>query len=162
MLADELHLDVDDVTVLAIADAFIAGLAAHGELFPGAREVLVELHHTATLAVISNGLGEVVYARLDRLDLSDYFDAVVVSSEVGVAKPDPAIFDAVFDQLGHPDKATALMVGDSLSSDIAGGRAFGIDTCWYNPHHRQPAAADTLTYEVAALAELPAIVGVSD
>ncbi len=51
------------------------------------------------------------------------------------------------------------MVGDSLSSDIAGGTAFGIDTCWYNPHRRQPAAADRFTYEVATLAELPAIVG---
>ena len=116
----------------------------------------------ATLAVISNGLGEVVYARLARLDLSDYFDAVVVSSEVGVAKPSPAIFEAAFERLGSPDKATTLMVGDSLSSDIAGGTAFGIDTCWYNPHHRRPAATDRFTYEVAALAELPAIVGVSD
>jgi len=161
-LARELGLDADAATVVAMADAFVNGLGLYGDLYPGALEVLDVLSAGAMLAVISNGLGEVVYARLARLDLSDYFDAVVVSSEVGVAKPSPAIFEAAFERLGSPDKATTLMVGDSLSSDIAGGTAFGIDTCWYNPHHRPPAAADRFTYEVAALAELPAIVGVSD
>jgi 2-haloacid dehalogenase len=161
-LARELELDVDAATVVMMADAFVNGLGHHGDLYPGARDVLDVLVEGATLAVISNGLGEVVYARMARLELSDYFDAVVVSSEIGVAKPSTAIFDAAFERLGAPDKSQSLMVGDSLSSDIAGGTAFGIDTCWYNPHGRVPAETDRFTHQVAALSELPSIVGAGD
>jgi 2-haloacid dehalogenase len=161
-LAGAIGLDLDGDGVRAMADAFIAGLGHHGELYPGAREVLDALVEGASLAVISNGLGEVVYARLARLDLSDYFDAVVVSSEVGVAKPGAAIFDAAFERLGSPDRSTALMVGDSLSSDIAGGTAYGIDTCWFNPHRRPHADNDRFTYQIEDLHELVAIVGTGD
>ena len=114
------------------------------------------------LAVISNGLGEVVYARLARLGLSDYFDAVVVSSEVGVAKPNPAIFEAAFERLGSPDKATTLMVGDSLTSDIAGGSAFGIDTCWYNPPPPPTGGGRQVHVRSRRARRAAAIVGVGD
>jgi 2-haloacid dehalogenase len=157
-LAAELGLDADDESVRAVSDAFVAGLGSHGDLFPGALDVLEALAPKVDMAIVSNGLGEVVHARLARLGIEHLFRAVIVSSEVGASKPDPKIFGATFDRLGHPDKAATLMVGDSLTSDIAGGRAYGIDTAWYNPDARNPRPGDTFTYEIRDLSQLLTLV----
>ena len=142
---------------VAMADHYVHGLGAYGELYPGARGVLEELSPHATLAVISNGIGEVQRARIARLGLDRYFDTIVISGEVGTAKPGTRIFDIVFDRLDGPDKATVLMIGDSLSSDIAGGVNYGIDTCWYTPGS-VPDTELPVTYRVTSLAEIPPIV----
>ena len=147
-----------DVDPVAMADTFVWGLGAHGELYDGAREVLEALAGTARLALVTNGLSEVQRARLDRLDLDRYFDAVIISSEVGVTKPRREIFELAFDALGSPPPATALMVGDSLSSDMRGGREFGIATCWFNQHGLAAGADDIVTHEIRTLGELPTLV----
>ncbi len=153
-LADEIGLDVDHATVVAMADAFAFGLGAHGELYPGTRDVLDALADLVPLALITNGLSEVVHARLARLNIADHFGAVVISQEVGVSKPKPGIFDRAFELLGHPTKDATVMVGDSLSSDIAGGTNYGIATCWYNPGGAQPDVTDNITHEITHLADL--------
>jgi 2-haloacid dehalogenase len=140
-----------------LADAFVLGLGACGELYPGAVDALDELAGTATLALVTNGLGEVQRARLERLGLADRFAAVVISGEVGVAKPAGAFFDLAFAQLGDPDRTGTLMVGDSLSADIAGGAACGTSTCWYNPHGRD-AGVHLVDHVIARLDELPVVV----
>lgn len=119
--------------------------------------MLDRLSNTVGLALVTNGLGEVQRARLTRLDLERYFDAVVISGEVGTAKPGNAIFDLTFERLGRPDRAGALMVGDSLTSDIRGGADYGIDTCWYNPGGDSPNGI-VATYEAASLTEIVGIV----
>lgn len=140
-----------------MAEAFVWALGAHGELYDGAREVLASLASMASLGLITNGLSDVQRSRLSRLGIADYFDAIVISSEVGVTKPRPEIFDIAFDQLGQPDKSDTVMVGDSLTSDIAGGRNFGIDTCWYNPHGNRAEPGTEPTLEVRTLAELTSL-----
>jgi len=140
-----------------MSDNYTEALGANGELLPGARDLLDELAAIATLALLSNGISEVARAKVARLDLDRYFDAIVISGEVGTAKPDAAIFDIVFDRLGRPDKATALMIGDSLTSDIAGGVNYGIDTCWYAPTAPDDERV-AATYRVNTLEEIPTIV----
>lgn len=158
-LCAELGLDADQATVAAMADAFVHGLGAHGDLYPGVRDVLDALIEAgATLAIVSNGLGEVVHARMDRLGIGELFDAVIVSSAVGVSKPHPSIFDAAFDALGKPPRDTALMIGDSLTSDVAGGSAYGVATAWLNRSGIRPGEAAPITHELHDLSELPAIV----
>ena len=127
-----------DASPAALADAFTYGLGAFGELYPGVREVLDALaaEPTVALALITNGLSEVVRARIERLQLGRYFRMVAISAELGTAKPAPAIFELTLAGLGSPARHSALVVGDSLSSDIQGGRNAGIATCWYNPHRR--------------------------
>jgi HAD superfamily hydrolase (TIGR01509 family) len=110
----------------------------------------------ATLALVSNGIGAVARAKVARLELDRYFAAIVISGEVGTAKPDAGIFDIVFDQLGNPDKATALMIGDSLTSDIAGGINYGIDTCWYAPVAPETASSEA-TSRVGTFEEIPSV-----
>ena len=149
-----------DADPQVLADAFLIGMGQHGELYPGAREVLAALAARADLALglVTNGLSEVQRARIARLELDAYFDAIVVSSEVGVAKPAPAIFDVAFAQLADPPRASAVMVGDSLTSDLRGGRAAGIATCWFNPHGKPAADRALIDHEIAALTELLALV----
>jgi YjjG family noncanonical pyrimidine nucleotidase len=138
-----------------LADAFVEGLGASGELYPGAREVLDELVPSVTLALVTNGLAEVQRARIARLDIEAHFAAIVISGEVGVAKPGAPIYDLTFDALGGPPKSGVLMVGDSLSSDMAGGRNYGIATCWYNPASQPSPSNGLVTHEIADLALLP-------
>lgn len=152
----EVGLDAD---AHAMADLFVDGLCAFGELFPGARAVLERLAERAVLAMVTNGLSRVQRTRIERLDLGDLFDSVIISQEVGVTKPRSEIFDRVFAELGEPDRSGALMIGDSLTSDIAGGRNAGIDTCWYNPHGVDRRTDDPITHEITALIHLEAIVG---
>lgn len=144
-------LDADAVT---LADAFAAGLGLHGELYPGALEMLEALAEHATLALVTNGLSDVQRTRIDRLGIGQYFDAVIISAEVGASKPSTAIFDIAFEALGTPTKSTALMVGDSLTSDIQGGVNYGIGTCWYNPLCREPDAGSRFDHEIDSLRHL--------
>lgn len=144
----------------AMATTFTDGLAANGDLYPGARAVLDRLLGRFSIALVTNGLSEVQRVRIERLDLGRYLDAVVISGEVGVSKPGSDIFDIAFDRLGRPDRRSTLMVGDSLSSDIQGGFDYGIDTCWYNPAGAVPGAASPApTHTIAALDELLAVAG---
>jgi 2-haloacid dehalogenase len=83
---------------------------------------------------------------------------VVISDEVGVSKPDPGIFDIAFEKMGRPVKDDVLIVGDSLTSDMPGGIAYGIDTCWYNPDQRPRPAELDIRYEIQHLAGLLPIV----
>lgn len=142
----------------SLAAEFVTGMGIKGGLYPGARETLSHLAEQATLALVTNGLGDVVRARIDRLDLNSLFSAIVISGEVGVSKPAAEIFNLVFDELGRPPRGNALMIGDSLSSDIAGAAAYGLATCWYNPAGKPTPAGASINHVIRALDELPALV----
>ncbi len=139
---------------LQMADDFVAGLGANGNLYDGAREVIERLSGQASLALVTNGLSEVQRARIDRLGIVEYFDAIVISAEVGAAKPSAEIFDIVFEALDFPTKESALIVGDSLTSDMQGGANYGIATCWYNPNGQSIRQADLVDHEIGDLKEL--------
>jgi YjjG family noncanonical pyrimidine nucleotidase len=156
-LVSDLHLEAD---AQQLADDFVAGLGAHGELYEGAFEVIDRLSSQASLALVTNGLGEVQRARVERLGIGEFFDAIVISAEVGAAKPGTEIFDIVFEALGAPRKESALMVGDSLSSDMQGGTNFGIATCWYNPKRQALRRDDLVSHEIHELRELLGFVAV--
>ena len=124
----------------------------------GAEEIVSYLCADYKLALASNGIYSVQYERLKRSSLSPYFDIFVVSEEIGFAKPAPDFFNCVFKKAGHNDKNTALIVGDSLSSDIKGGFDFGIDTCWFNPGKVAKERDISPTYEIEKLSEVKDII----
>ena len=142
---------------VAMGDDYVFGLGAYGDLYPHARDVLEDLAQRATLALVTNGIGDVQRARLSRLRIGKYFQAIVISGEVGVAKPGSDIYDITFDALGHPDKASTLMIGDSLTSDMAGGISYGIPTCWYAPDSTE-SPDNRIDHQISDLTELPSVV----
>ena len=138
-----------------LAGEYVKGMGAYGELYPGVHEVLDRLGQRAALALVTNGLGEVVRARINRLGLEPHFEAIVISGEVGTSKPGADIFDLAFAALNRPSKDTALMIGDSLSSDVAGAATYGIAACWYNPLRKPRPVGIRIDHEIASLDELP-------
>lgn len=151
----EAGIDLDSDVV---GDRYVTGLGAHGELYPGVVDVLDQLAPSTTMGIVTNGIGEVQRARIERLSLDRWFDAFIISGEVGVSKPDPAIFDLAFEALGQPDRASTLMVGDSLRADMAGGAAAGIDTAWLKRDGQSPNGVP-ITYEIESIANLITLVG---
>src|SRR5262249_43805395 len=124
-----------------------------------AYEVVDELKKTSRLAIVTNGLQAVQKNRLARSPIRDHIAELIISEEVGAAKPKTAFFDAAFARLGNPSREDVLIVGDSLTADMQGGVDYGIDTCWYNPLGVPQPAGLPITYEIAHMRDLLNIVG---
>jgi len=138
----------------AISDTYVDQLSQGAYLINGALEMLQQLRSRSRFALITNGLTSVQKGRLSRSPLKDFFEAIIISEEIGAAKPHVAFFEKAHEQTGQPPKSDILVVGDSLSSDIRGGVNFGVDTCWYNPHGESLPDGLTVTYEIQNLNEL--------
>ena len=150
-LFDTLQLVTDTESFSA---CYLSNLAHIPDLLPGALDLIQRLRGKYHLALITNGLKDVQRPRLARSAIAGDFEAVAISEEMGVAKPDPLYFAALFDRIGWPDKTRVLVIGDSLSSDIQGGRNFGLDTCWFNPLGLDGNQKVQPTYEIKQLGYL--------
>lgn len=137
------------------SEAYLRHLGNCGDLIEGAESLIQQLSQRYRLALITNGLADVQRPRLAASPLQPYFQTVTISDEIGVAKPDPGIFEVAFEQMGWPQKTAVLLIGDSLSSDMQGGLNYGIDACWYNPENKPTELP--VTYNIQKLDELYAI-----
>lgn len=128
-------------------------------LMPHAEEVCRTLAGGCRLYLVTNGIKSVQERRFAMSPLRPYFQKIFISEEIGHEKPSRAYFEAVAHGIENYDSADTLLVGDSLTADMAGGIAAGIDTCWYCT---DPAGITDLpvTYTVHDLREVPVIVGV--
>ncbi|MGL5328713.1 MAG: HAD-IA family hydrolase, partial [Peptostreptococcaceae bacterium] len=92
--------------------------------------------------------------RIKESIVAHYFDDVVISDEIKIAKPSIEIFDYALNNLEHINKKSVLMIGDSLISDIQGGINAGVDTCWFNVNKKENNLGLNPTYEITSLNEL--------
>jgi 2-haloacid dehalogenase len=138
----------------AFGVTYLDRLADSAPLTDGAREVVAALARDRTLAIVTNGIERVQRRRLDKSGLRPYIADMFVSEAVGWAKPAPEYFDHVLRRLGLEDRSAALVVGDSLTSDIQGGINSGLDTCYYNPGGGANVTGIVPTYEIRRLADL--------
>ncbi|MBN1936629.1 MAG: YjjG family noncanonical pyrimidine nucleotidase [Anaerolineae bacterium] len=145
------------VDAAAFSAVYLRHLGDGAFLIDGALQVIAALRGKIHLALITNGLKEVQRSRLARSAISDAFEAVIISEEVGVSKPDVRIFDIAFEQMGRPARSKVLLVGDSLTSDMAGGIAYSIDTCWFNPAGQERTLQ--VSYEIQDLWQVVALAG---
>jgi len=145
------------ISPVIFSEAYLKYLADCGELIEGAQDVLDALHAKYRFAILTNGLQAVQRSRLAHSAIRDYIAALVISEEIGFAKPERGFFEAAFARLGNPPREQVLMIGDSLTSDIQGASAYGIDTCWYNPERQPRPASPVITYEITHLRELIAL-----
>ena len=137
--------------------AYLRNLAEAADLLDGAAEVLAALRSHYRFAIITNGLAAVQHGRLARSAIRDDIAVLIISEEVGSAKPEAGIFDAAFMAMGHPAKSEVLMIGDSLTADMQGACDYGIDACWYNPFCQPRPARLPITHEISRLDELIAL-----
>ena len=109
---------------------YLENLVSESKAYNGVPKLLADLSKEYRISVVTNGLKEVQRARLDKLNLNQYFDSIIVSDEIGVAKPDFAFFEFAFHSLPNPPpKSEIMIIGDNPISDIQGGKDFGINTC---------------------------------
>ena len=133
---------------------YLNSLIINSSLIKGARNLLNKLYQNYKLVLITNGLKEVQRPRLAQTGLTKYFEAIIVSDEIGVGKPQKGFFDYTFEQIKHPPKERVLVIGDNIHSDIKGGIDYGLDTCWYNPFGRQNESSLLPTFEIKKLDEI--------
>ena len=99
----------------------------------GAAALLTRVRAGAAVVIVSNNILEEQQNQLQQCGLDTLVDALVVSAEEGISKPDPAIFLRALARVGCAPGA-AVMVGDSWAADVAGARAAGVRAVWFNPH----------------------------
>lgn len=104
---------------------------------PTARETLFKLKGKIIQAAVTNGTKIAQDRKIKNSGLDRLFDYIFISEDIGFEKPSPLFFQKVFETVGNAadDKSQVLIVGDSLTSDITGGKNAGIKTCWYNPQN---------------------------
>ena len=133
-------------------------IAAGSKVIPGAIEFLEDVEDYVTIAVVTNGLQKTQEARLAASGIGKFADGVFVSERMGVSKPDRRFLQTALEKLGVTNLKKVIVVGDSLSADISGGSAAGIDTCWCN--FKQEDVSDLSvkpTYVVRDYEELKAV-----
>ena len=129
-LADE--LDLPDLPVGRVSTYYLEALSGQPHLLPGALDVIEALAARFPLALITNGIASVQRRRFAASPITRFFKSVVISEEIGIAKPDPRIFEPALREVGVA-AADVLFVGDSVTSDMAAARNAGMDFVWLNP-----------------------------
>lgn len=123
-------------------------------LIPRAMEAVISLRRKYRLFIASNGTGDVQRQRIAGAGLEPWFENIFISDELGANKPSPAFFEKAFARIPGFDKSKAIIVGDSLTSDMLGGINAGITTCWVNPQGKPRRPDIPVDYEIRSLAEL--------
>ena len=105
-------------------------LAASTHMLEGAVELLDLLKSRYRLGLITNGLKEVQRPRLANTDLEKFFEFIVISDEIGAAKPSSDFFDVAYRRMEGVAKDRVLVIGDNPNADVGGALAYGFDACW--------------------------------
>lgn len=138
------------------SDVYMENLGKGHYFLPGAEEALQRLSAKYKLYLASNGTKKVQTSRLESAAIGKYFQDIFISEDMGADKPSMDYFSACFSRIPEFDPTRAMIVGDSLSSDIRGGIHAGMATCWVNPNHKT--AGDTKPdYEIESLTQLEAL-----
>lgn len=120
----------------------------------GALEVCQHLSASHRLFIATNGITITQIKRLKQSGLFDFFEAIFDSQSIGFQKPSTAFFDHVMRHIKDFKKEEALMIGDSLNTDIKGGNLSGIDTCWINRKGLEGSSEIRSTYTITSLLQL--------
>ena len=151
-----------DANAAAINECYKVHLARSCILLPGAEALCRTLSGRFSLYLVSNGERSVPGNRYDTAPIRPYFSELFVSEDVGAAKPSRQYFDYVAAHIPGFDRRNALIIGDSLTSDIRGGVNAGIDTCFFNPRALPVPASIQPTYTISRLDELTALPGIAE
>ena len=142
---------------IELRDTYESNLSQGHWFMPGAEDMLEAIKDKYRLFLCSNGTPVVQEGRLKSSGIGHYFEKIFISEAIGFNKPAKEYFDRCFAQIPDFDPSKAMIVGDSLTSDIRGGRNAGIATCWVNPNHAPRKDGITPDYEIEALPKLEAL-----
>ena len=150
-LFDEYGVDISPEEATA---TYEIQLSEEGDLMKGALELLQFLQGKYRLYVVSNGTLVCQQGRMKNTGITNFFDSHFISQQIGFEKPQKEFFDHCFSNIPHFKKEETIIVGDSISADIIGGKNAGITTVWFNFKGETSTLPD---YEISALCELKTI-----
>ena len=150
LFADE-NIEIDSVEV---EERYQFLLSENAYSIDGALELIKDLSIKYAIYIVTNGVKETQMKRLVATGIEKYVRDIFISDVIGYQKPTKEYFDIVFHKISDFQKDKALIIGDSLSSDMKGGNNAGIDTCWYNPQMLPQNIDVDVTYEVDSLESL--------
>jgi len=149
----EIH---DPALALSLAEEFPVRRRQHHRLYQDALPVLESIRGRFKLGLVTNGLSCLQREKIQGVRIAPYFEAIAISGDLGIGKPQPAIFHAVLNPLGvRPDQA--LMVGNSIKADIGGAQAIGMKAILVDrgdPHGKDDTIKpDAIVHDLARLME---------
>lgn len=130
---------------------FLELLEKESTLITGAKETLKALQGKVEIYIATNGLISIQTGRLQ--SLCGLFKKAFISEEIGFIKPLPPFFEKILKELGA-NASECCMIGDSLSSDIAGAKSVGMDACWFHTDDRKNDTGIQPDYEIRSLQEV--------
>lgn len=133
-----------------VNDFYFSYLSKGADHIKDAEKFLLKCHELGyTVLIASNGVGSVQKPRIEKSGLKKYFNGIYLSEEIGYNKPDIEFYNSIL--IDYPFKGRMVMIGDSLTSDIQGGKNFEIPTIWFNPKHKNSSLPD---YQVDNLLDI--------
>ena len=154
LFLEKVGLDFDAPTM---ATAFTDSLGRQGVPLEGAFEAVERWSKLVPVIIVTNGISKVQHGRMDNCPIAPFLSGLVISEEVGAAKPDPKMLEIGMEMAKVTDKRRVLMLGDSLSSDISAAANAQVDACWYNPKGMENKKGLPVAYEITSLDEVDAI-----
>jgi len=149
MLLSSEHAVATDDESQAAARCYRDAYDAAYRPIPGSIELLQRVKAEHPIGIVTNRVVSEQVKKIVTIGVEPFVDELVVSEEVGVAKPDARIFEAALSRLGGtPDEA--VMIGDSWSSDILGATEIGLRAIWLNRYDR-PCPDSNLATEIRSL-----------
>ena len=143
----------------AAEESYEKYLSMEHDFLPGAEQMLKDLYNDGrySLYMATNGNPAVQWPRIKDTDIGKYFKDIFISYDFGVGKPNREFFERCFERIEDFKPEEAIIIGDSLTSDIKGGINAGIKTCHFN--HRNHAYSDIIPdYEIKNMSELKALI----
>lgn len=134
--------------------AYFDSLGRQRYFMPHCEQVLPILHEKYRIFIVTNGKTDIQLSRIAVSGVEQYFDGVFISEQMDCKKPDRLFFDKVFATIGEELRPDSVIIGDSLTSDMQGGRNAGIRTCLYGSPSRADGRCD---YAIEDLLALPAL-----
>ncbi len=131
----------------SVNDTYETNLSHQAFLLDGALDFVKKLHQHCEIYLATNGLTIPQTGRFSRAAVKPYVDGIYISEQIGHSKPDKAYFDYIFRDLNITDKSRVIMVGDSLTSDMQGGRNAGVTTCLFT-NGKPLTHSDLCDYEI--------------
>ncbi len=152
-------LSLDKIDSEAINKLYQVKLGDYAVMVCDAYEICAQLKHNKKQYAVTNGTVIAQNKKLHKTGLGELFDGVFISDEVGYQKPDIRFFQYAFNRIPNFKLEEAIIIGDSLSSDMKGANNAGIDCCWFNPKAKvNDNTSIKINYEIKKLKELLEIV----
>lgn len=137
-----------------MAKYYMDSLSRQSFVMDGAKELLLELQDDYEIYIITNGIGFIQRGRMGASHINGLYKKLYISDEIGFEKPDVRYFERVFEDIEGFDKERALIIGDSMSSDIKGAISCAVDCCYFTPQGKMPSGDIRPTYTITKLSQL--------